>query len=113
MNDIRNSYRRSSFSDDNHQFRHRDEPHYSSPRYQKYDPNYKIKYFLRALVSDRKLKIILTFGIVVILIVLIAILLLLWPILVRIFDFFIQNGIQGVVEYLTEILTQLWEGTGK
>jgi hypothetical protein len=108
MNDIRNSYRRNSFSDDNHQFRYRDEPHYSSPRNQKYDPNYKIK-----LVSNRKLKIILTFGIVVVLIVLIAILLLLWPILVRIFDFFIQNGIQGVVEYLTKVLTQIWEGTGK
>lgn len=113
MNHKRNSTYRNSYNFDNHEFRNREKPQYSSPQFYKYEQNYKIKYFLRALGSDRRLKILLILGIVVVLIVLIAFLLFLLPIFIRIFEFFLQNGIQGVIEYLTELLTQIWEGTGK
>lgn len=113
FNDLRNSTRRTQYNYGQNEYQHNKDYQYSSRQYNRHEPNFRIKYFFNTLQNDRKLKKLLLLGTVVVLIVVIALLILLLPVLIRIFEYIGQNGIEGVIEYLTGLLDKIWEGTGK
>lgn len=75
--------------------------------------NYKLQHFLEYVKNSRKLKLAILIVIMLILAILIAAILILLPLISKLIGFIDQNGVQGIVEALTDFLNKLWRGTSK
>jgi hypothetical protein len=96
--------------------RYQDSPNYSqnlSPSYQRQNSNYKMLHFLAKLKTDKKLKTIVVFAVILTLGIFIAIIWALLPLLLKLFNYINQNGLQGIVDYVTSFLDKIWKGLGK
>lgn len=81
--------------------------------YQRHDSNYKWLHFLEKLKNNRKLKLIVVFAIILILAIIVTLIVVLMPLIMKLFNYITQNGVQGIMDYITEFLDKLWKGTGK
>lgn len=84
---------------------------YNSYSNRGYDGNYKIRFILEKIRNNKKLKLFLIAAVVLLLVIIIAVILILLPLLIKLFDYISQNGIQGILEFLTEFLNKLWQGS--
>ena len=66
---------------------------------------------LKKILNNRKLKTILIIGVSILLIIIIGLVVLLFPLLVQIFNYISENGVQGLVEVVTETINKIWTGT--
>lgn len=66
---------------------------------------------LKKILNNRKLKTILIIGVSILLIIIIGLIVLLFPLLVQIFNYISENGVQGLVEVVTETINKIWTGT--
>jgi|JFJP01.1.fsa_nt_gi hypothetical protein len=113
-NNIFENKRTNHQSYSNHRYQER--PHYAQnmcPSYRSNHINYKLQYFLEYLKKSRKLKLAILITIILILAILIAAIVILLPIISKLIGFVDQNGVQGIVEALTDFLNKLWRGTSK
>ena len=81
--------------------------------YQRYDSNIKSLNFLENLKNNRKLKLIVVFAIILILTIIIALFVVLLPLILKLFNYINQNGVQGIMDYIIGFLDKIWKGTGK
>ena len=66
---------------------------------------------LKKILNNRKLKIIVIIAVSLLLIIGIGLIVLLYPFLVKIFNYISENGVQGLVEFITEIMNKIWTGS--
>jgi hypothetical protein len=64
----------------------------------------------KKILNNRKLKTILIIAVSLLLIVIIGLIVLLFPFLAKIVDYMSENGVQGLVELVTEIVNKIWTG---
>lgn len=66
---------------------------------------------LKKILNNRKLKTVLIIAVSLLLIIIIGLIVLLFPFLVKIFNYISENGVQGLVELVTEIINKIWTGS--
>ena len=66
---------------------------------------------LKKILNNRKLKTILIIAVSLLLIITIGAIVLLFPFVVKIFNYISENGVQGLVELVTEIINKIWTGS--
>jgi len=84
---------------------------YYSNSNRRYGGYYKIRFILDKIRNNKKLKLFLITAVVLLLVIIITLILILMPLLIKLFDYINQNGIQGILEFLTEFLNKLWQGS--
>lgn len=98
--------------DNNHRYQDDKSHNYRHP-YQRHNSNFKLEYFLEKLRNNRKIKGLIIFAAIVILAIVIGLIAILLPLILKLLDFFSQNGVQGLLDYATEFLDKLLKGSGK
>lgn len=79
----------------------------------KHQQHQYLNYFLSKIWSNRKLRLLaILFAFIVIVLVLLLIAALI-PLLHKLLDFVMRNGVQGVLDFITSFIDNLWKGTGK
>lgn len=86
-------------------------PIYSGNTNRGYDSNDKISFILEKIRNNKKLKIFLITAAIILLLIIIALILILLPLLIKLFDYINQNGVQGILKFITEFLDKLWRGS--
>jgi hypothetical protein len=84
---------------------------YSANSNLSYNSKYKIQNILEKIRNNKTLKLFLITAAITLLIIIIALILILLPLLLKLLDYINQNGIQGILEFLTEFLNKLWQGS--
>lgn len=80
--------------------------------YHGHKSNFRGQHFLQSLRINRKLKWLLLFILMVFLAIIVALMAVIIPLLGKLIDYISQNGIQGILEYITAFLEGLWKGSG-
>jgi hypothetical protein len=88
-------------------------PQSSQNSHHRYVSNYKWVYFMETMVNNKKLKLLVLFAIVLILSIIIVLILVLLPIILNLFNYISQNGVQGIVDYCTVLLDKILKGSAK
>jgi len=114
LDDLINYNRRNSnnYNNRNYQNKYRSSSYSNNSGYE-YNSNYKMRFILEKIRNNKNLKLFLITLAIVLLTIIIVLILILWPLLVKLFDYISQNGIQGILEFLTEFLNKLWQGSAK
>ena len=81
--------------------------------YHRHNANFRWEYFLENLKSNRKLKGLVIFSIIMILAIVIALIAILLPLILKIINYIGQNGVQGILDNVSGFLDKIWKGTGK
>ena len=63
--------------------------------------------------SNKKLKLFVVIAAIVILVMTIALVIALLPLILKLFNFIGQNGVQGLLDSVAGFLDKLWKGSGK
>lgn len=66
---------------------------------------------LKKILNNRKLKTILIIAVSLLLIIIIGLIILVFPFLVKIFNYISENGVQGLVEFVTGAINKIWTGS--
>ena len=96
--------------DDHDYSRHSQERHYPSHGN---ESHLKMLAILNRIRNNRKLKLIVIMAVIVLLIIAVAVIIALLPLLIQLFNYISQNGVQGVFDAVTGFLDKLWKGSGK
>ncbi|MGE0020362.1 MAG: hypothetical protein AB7S72_11895 [Draconibacterium sp.] len=83
-------------------------PYHSSKGY---DKHYRQKAFLRNIFSNRKLRVAIIVGFVIVLFILIALIALLFPLISNLFNYILENGISGLLGEAGKLLETIWTGS--
>lgn len=70
-----------------------------------------MRFILEKIRNNKKLKLFVITVAIVLVVIIIAIILIFLPLLVKLFNYISQNGIQGILEFITEFLNKLWQGS--
>lgn len=81
--------------------------------YYRHSNNFKWNYFMETIRTDKELRLLVLFGGIVILAIIIGLILILTPLILKFINYFSQNGIKEIVEYVTVIMDKIWKGTQK
>lgn len=65
----------------------------------------------KKILNNRKLKTILIIMVSLLLVIIIGLIVLLFPFLAKIFNYISENGVQGLVEIVTEFINKIWTGS--
>ena len=89
---------------------------YSNSRYQTdseyaHDPYFRQKAFLQKVVSNRKLRVLILIGLVVVTGILVALVALLFPLLKNLVNYVLENGISGLMGEAGKLLEKIWSGS--
>ena len=68
---------------------------------------------LNKIRNDKKLKLIVVMVVIVLLIIAVALIVALLPLIIKLFNYISQNGIQSIFDAITGFLDKLWKGSGK
>jgi len=84
---------------------------YSTNSNFRYNDVYYLRNISEKILNNKKLKLFLIAAAIILLVIIIALILILLPLLIKLFDYISQNGIQGILEFVTEFLNKLWQGS--
>lgn len=70
-------------------------------------------FLLNKIWSNKKLRIVVVVFAVILILILILLIIALIPLLFKLLDYIMQNGVQGIISSITAFLEKLWNGTGK
>ncbi len=87
--------------------------HDSYPAYHGHQAHQKWVAILDRIRSNKKLKIMVIVAGSVLLLITFAIIAALLPVIIKLFNYISQNGLQGVTDGVTGFLDKLWKGSGK
>jgi uncharacterized membrane protein len=96
--------------DDHEDNRYSYEQHYPAHRNEGHLQLFAI---LNKIRNNRKLKIIVIMAVIVLLIIAVALITALLPLIIKLFNYISQNGIQSIFDSITGFLDKLWKGSGK
>lgn len=68
---------------------------------------------LHKIKNNRKLKLMLLFAVILLVSLLVGLIIVLLPLILNLIDYISQNGLQGLLEYITGILDKIWKGSGQ
>ncbi len=68
---------------------------------------------LNRIRNNKKLKLLVVVVVVVLLIIAVALIAALMPLIIKLFNYISQNGIQSIFDAITGFLDKLWKGSGK
>lgn len=66
---------------------------------------------LKKILNNRKLKTIVIIAVSLLLIIIIGLIIIVFPFLVKIFNYISENGVQGLVEFVTGAINKIWTGS--
>jgi hypothetical protein len=70
-------------------------------------------YIINRIWSNRKLRFLFVISAIILVVLIVLVLFALVPLVVRIYDAVIQNGLQGIFDSVTGFVEKLWSGAGK
>jgi hypothetical protein len=70
-------------------------------------------YLFNRIWSNRKLRLLFVFAALILLIIGILILIAIIPLIVKIYDSIMQNGLKGIVGTITGFIDKIWSGSPK
>jgi hypothetical protein len=68
---------------------------------------------LKNIWGNKKLKLVVIFGGILVLAVIIIIIIVLLPIIWKLFSYISQHGLQGLLDGMTAFLNKIWTGSAK
>lgn len=83
---------------------------YSNQPYFEYDKYFRQKALLKQLISNPKLRIVIITGFLVIVGIIVAFIALLFPLLVNLVNFVLENGVSGLLGEAGNLLEKIWSG---
>lgn len=104
------NYREHRYHDDHDHNRYSHEQQYPTHRNEGHQQLFTI---LNKIRNNKKLKIIVILVVTVLLIIAVALIVALLPLIIKLFNYISQNGIQSIFDAITGFLDKLWKGSGK
>ena len=80
--------------------------------YQGHHEHNKWLTIIERLRENRKLKFLVIAGGTIVLLIVLALILLFLPLIVKLFNYVMQNGVQGILDSITGFVDKLWKGSG-
>lgn len=96
---------------DNHYSKDHHSDHRYSPRYSSRGMEHYGFYLVNKMWNNRKLRILLIIGSLVLVFIVIMLLIALIPLITRIVDLIAQTGLNGITDSVTGFLEKLWNGS--
>ena len=78
-----------------------------------HDSHFKIAAIFEKIRHNKMLKLFVFISVVLILVFTVGLIILLFPMLVKLYDYVIQNGLQGIIDYIYGLLNTILKGSGK
>jgi uncharacterized membrane protein SpoIIM required for sporulation len=94
------NYRESGYHDDD---RYSHNSHHS---YRGHNDHQQWLNIWEKIKNNKKLKLLIFLGVILVIAIIIGLIVILWPVLMKLFNYVTQNGLQG-------ILDAIWKGAGK
>lgn len=66
---------------------------------------------LNKISNNKRLKYLLLIGVISVIVIAIIILVVLFPFIIKVFNYIIENGISGLMENGENLINKLWNGT--
>ncbi|MCX6267375.1 MAG: hypothetical protein NTW16_08475 [Bacteroidetes bacterium] len=85
------------------------QPHHHS--YNRHDDGIKWMMIIQKLKESKKLRNLVITGGLIILVVAIGIIILLFPLLMKIFTYISENGLQGIWTSINDLISKIWSGS--
>ncbi|KAF0198917.1 MAG: hypothetical protein FD166_908 [Bacteroidetes bacterium] len=89
------------------------ETHDSGYPYHKYKNDFSLMQILIRIKNNRKLKLLIFFTVILLLAVLITLIIVLMPLFMKLIHYISQNGLQGLLDYFTNLVDKIWNGVLK
>jgi len=74
------------------------------------DPLEMVGSFARSIMHSKPLMIILALGLVVVSVITVILIVLFYPFLLKVWHFFVNNGLKGILDLIQPILSLIWQG---
>jgi hypothetical protein len=109
------------FDNNRNQYRNYGEPGYRGDNknsgdaplpFGEYGNNFNWQNILEKIRSNNKLKIFVIAGGILIFTILTGLIIILFPLLIKLVNYISQNGLQSIVESITGFLDKIWKGSG-
>jgi hypothetical protein len=81
--------------------------------YRESDDHVKLIGILQKIRNSRKLKIFIVLAVILILASIVTLIIVLQPLIKSIYSYISQNGLKGLLEYVTVFINKLWNGSAK
>lgn len=81
--------------------------------YPEHDNHQKWLTILDKIRSNKRLKVIAVLAVVLVISIAILLLFVFLPLIMKLINFILQNGLQGILDAITGFLDKLWKGLGK
>jgi predicted RND superfamily exporter protein len=94
-------------------YRHDDDEYSDSYQERRTGGSHYISYVINRIRANRKLRLLFIVGTIILIALIIFAIIALFPLLVKIFDYVTQNGINGILESVKGLLDKFLNGTGK
>ena len=88
-------------------------PHNSQNSPHRNDSNFKWLHFMETFRNNKKLKLLVLFAVILIFVIIIVLIMILLPLILKFFIYISQNGLHGLVDYITGLLDKIWKGSAK
>ena len=99
----------------NYQERYHDDHRYSHDSHHSshgHDAHLNLLNILGKIRGNKKLKLFIVLAGIVILAIVVTLIIVLFPLITKLFNYIGQNGLQGVLDSVTSFLDKIWKGTG-
>lgn len=100
----------------NRPYRNHDDNKFESdyyPSYSGYREHTKWLGIIKKILSNRKLKILVILAGTVFLVIAIVLIVLLVPVIIKLYNYILQNGLQGLFNGISDFLDKIWKGSPK
>lgn len=84
---------------------------YSFHTNQDYDKHYRQKALLRNILNNRKLRVAIIIGFIIVVVILIALIAILFPLIQNLVNYILENGISGLLGEAGNLLEKIWNGS--
>lgn len=93
--------------------RHHDDYDYASRSSEYYLRKHQFSYFLlNKIWSNKKLRVAVVVLAIIIVLIVILLIVALIPLIFKLVDYIMQNGVEGIISSITSFIEKLWKGTG-
>lgn len=106
-NKARGNYSENQYHDRNRNYQN------SNDNYGGFLENPSLLNFLEKIRNNKKLKLLVVFAIILIISIAVILLIVLWPFIVKLFNYIMQNGLQGLIDGANGFIDRILNGSGK
>jgi hypothetical protein len=104
--------RRRNYSDNQYNNRngYQNDSHFSD---QRDNEQFNLSAFLERIRSNKKLKQFVIVAAILILVIVVSLILILFPLIMKFFNYLSQNGVQGLIDSITGFIDKIMKGSAK